>query len=114
MALRRPELITLRRCLGNLEPIPAQLCENDGTPIDVSANTIVCRIVNRDTGAVVVNNAATVAADATTGQIQYQPVAADVDEEGTFAVYFIDESGRRWPYEPARYLLVIEDETGTD
>jgi hypothetical protein len=82
------------RQVGDLiTAIAATLQRPDGTAIDVTNLTVTFAMVNSETGAVKVNNAAATKDDAANGQVSYAPVAADVDTEGTFFGYFRTEDG---------------------
>ena len=112
-ALRtKADLLPMRRIKGNTEPIGAQLKDQDDAVIDVTGLTIKFRMVNTDTQAVKINNAAATIDDAVNGKVSYTPVAGDVDTVGTYAIYFVDDAtnDRLFPYDGARWILDIVEE----
>ena len=103
------EQLTLSRVVGNLEPIGFTLQNNAGAAINLTGRTVNFRLVNIDTGTAKVTGNACVLTSASTGEGYYQPVTADMDTAGRYAVYFVDDStpARRWPYDGAKFQLNI-------
>lgn len=113
MTIARNILHTLRRVVGNREPIAAQLLDANGDAVDLTGRTLYFRMVELSGGTVVVNNVAATVTDAATGLVQYSPAAEDVDTAGVYGCYFIDDNSpsRRWPADGARLQLELLAET---
>lgn len=88
-----------------------QLLNPDGTPINLTGQTVAFRMVD-GTGAVKINNAAAVLVDATVGKIRYDWAEADVDTPGQYWAWFIRTSGGLTEHFPAGhvYKIIIEAE----
>jgi hypothetical protein len=113
MTIQRTEIETLHRVVGNLEPIPFALKKLDGTAYDLTGKAVVIRMVLISSGAVKINNSACVIESAAAGTGYYQPVTADMDTAGKYAIYVLDNSvpPRRFPYDGARLILNLMAET---
>lgn len=73
--------------------IAATLKRFDGTVVDLSSLTLKFTMVDSEGGVKVVETATGVTVtSATDGEVQYDPLAADVDTKGTFFAYFIAET----------------------
>lgn len=102
---------TLERIVDNIEAIGAQLKDIAGTVVDLTGRTVTFRMIEISTGTVKVDDSAATITSATLGKVQYDPSAADMDTAGTYAMYFNDDLNRRWPYDGARFLLHLKEET---
>lgn len=113
MSIERNELETLHRVVGNLEPIPFALKDINGVALNLTGRAVVCRMVLISSGSVKINNAACVLTTAASGEGYYQPITADMDTAGKYAIYFLDDSTpiRRFPYDGARFILNLLAET---
>ncbi len=123
--VNRNEIRALHRVSGNLVPIGATLQNQDGTPIDLTAKTVVFRLVRESDKTVVVNDAGASVIDAPNGKVQYQPsgssttlsdaaVAAGQLSESLAMYWKIKQGGHAdivLPYDGARLWLILHDET---
>ena len=95
---------------NDLLTIPeAQLTDSDGNPISVSADIVVFRMVNYQTGEVKVNNQTAQIVDDT--HVQYVWQAGDTDTAGLYQAWFIISNGgltNRFPPEGNFYILIVE------
>ena len=107
MAIARNEIQTMDRVLDNVEVIPATLKDNTGTVINLTGRTVTCQIIDMADGTVIQATGAVTIVSATAGTVTYTPAAGDVDAVGVFAVYFNDDTGRRWPYDGAKFSLNV-------
>lgn len=105
-------VVTVVRVKGNLEPIGATLLDNEGTAVNLTGKSITFRMINESTGEVKVDDQPAVIDNPVTGEVRYNPAAADVDTVGRWAMYFRtdDAPQRRFPYDGAKYVLNIMDE----
>lgn len=78
-----------------LTAIAATLKRPNGDVVSLSGKTVKFKMVNAATGAVkvAVTSVGVSITEAAAGQVQYSPVAADVDTAGVFYAYFIVYSG---------------------
>lgn len=116
MTAVRNSIIVVQRVVGNREPLGAVLVDADGAPINLTGRTIVFRMLDMATGAVIVDNAVAALDNAAAGEVSYTPAANEVAAEGRYACYFLDVTetpNRRWPYDGARFQLHIKGETDT-
>lgn len=105
----------LPRVIGNRDPIPFQMLDNNGVAINITGKTLKMRLINIETRAVKLAAGACTIDTAAEGKGHYSPAAIDVDTEGDYAVYVMDgalTSDPRYPYDGAKYILSIigEDE----
>ena len=114
-ALRTP-MAYLPRVQGNLTPIPAQLRDQNGAPLNLTGKAVAFRLVNVADDTVKVNNQPAVIVDDITGKVAYMPQAADMNATGRYAIYWItnESPARRAPYDGARYILIVKKETNSD
>lgn len=110
--VRTPQM-TIPRVKGNVEPIAATLYAQNGSAVDLTGRTMTYRIVDTATNAVKGSGGVFVTS-AAAGEVSLVPAAGDVDTAGLFAVYFIDDQGRRYPYDGARCLLHVKEEGDSD
>lgn len=83
-----------RQVGDTLIAIAATLKRPDGTVVDLTSLTLKFAMVDSENVVKVAETASNVTVtDATAGEVQYAPQAADVDTEGTFHAYFIAENG---------------------
>ncbi len=74
--------------------IAATLTRPDGTAEDLSGLTLKFAMYDSEGSAKVAETSSNVTVtNASAGEVQYNPQAADVDTEGTFFAYFIAETG---------------------
>lgn len=104
----------LRRVVGNREPIAATMLDINGDVINLAGRSVSFRMVLISDGSVKVNSSSATVTSASEGKVAYSPSANDVNTAGTYAMYFVDDAtpSRRWPYEAARFQLVLEAEEG--
>lgn len=107
-------IIIRDRAVGDTESISGQIVDLNEDVIDLTGLTVTFRMVDNDTGTVIVDDETATIQDATTGKVYYQPAAADVATAGMYACYFTVETTppKRFPYEPCKYLIHITDEYG--
>lgn len=73
-------------------PITATLKAN-GVAVDLTGSSVAITLRDRATQAVKVNAAGCTITSPTTGQVSYQPLAADVDTPGSYDVEFRQTRG---------------------
>lgn len=103
------------RQLGDtLIAIAATLKRPDGTAVSTAGKTVKFTMVDSEGGAVKVAETSdnVSATDAAAGEVQYDPQAADVNEEGTFHAYFIVEDGsgnqESFPVKTGDFRIIID------
>jgi len=69
--------------------VSATLVDQDGTPINLTNNTVVFRMVTEDGVTVKVNNQSANIDSATDGTVSYDWGANDTNTAGTYRAYFI-------------------------
>jgi len=86
---------TQTRQVGDIQiAIAATLQRADGTAVDLSSLTVKFAMYDRDGTAKVAETTDNVSeTDSVAGEVQYSPVAADVDTAGLYYAYFITEDG---------------------
>lgn len=92
------------RQVGDLRiAIAATLKRPDATIVDLSGLTVEFTMVHSNSGTVKVAQTSTrvTVTDATAGEVQYAPVAADVDTPGLYHGYFIVIDGAKEDTFPA-------------
>lgn len=109
----------LPRVVGGLDPIPFQMLDNLGVAVDITGKTLQMRLIKIADNTVKLAGGSCTISVAASGKGYYQPVAADVDTAGDFAVYVIDvvsgstTADPRYPFDGAKYILRIIDEDET-
>jgi hypothetical protein len=90
---------TLTRQVGDTQiAIAAALKRADGTVAATTGLTVFFTMIDAQGNVKVAETSDNVTAtDAAAGEVQYDPVAADVDTEGTFYAYFITKDGSSKP-----------------
>ncbi len=93
--------------------IAATLKRPDGTVVNLTGLTLKFTMVDSEGTAKVAETSDNVTVtDATAGEVQYDPVAADVDTEGTFHAYFVTENGsgkqEMFPADTGRFQINIK------
>lgn len=103
------------RQIGDIQiAIAATLKRPDGTVVDLTDKTLKFTMVAATDGTVKVAETSTGASitSATDGEVQYTPVAADVDTAGVYNAYFIveDASNKQdtFPAKTSDFQIVIE------
>lgn len=94
--------------------IAGALIRPDKSVVDLTNKIVKFTMLNSVTGVVKVAETAASVLNSTAGTVAYAPVAADVDEEGTFYGYFVvmtSTGGSRdtFPVKKRAYEVVIED-----
>lgn len=116
-AVKENNETVLPRVLGNLDPIPFQMLDNNGVNINITGKTLKMRLVNIDTGTVKLAAGACTIDVAAEGKGHYTPAAIDMDTKGNYAVYVMDgtnTSDPRYPYDGPKYILAIVGEDGSE
>ena len=84
-----PEVVRITKN-DRARPLSATLRGPDGTPVDLTGNTVVFRMVEFDTPTnVTVNSVAATILSAADGTVEYSWAAGDVDAVGRFKGWFI-------------------------
>ncbi len=93
--------------------IAATLKRPDNTVVDLSGLTLKFTMVESESGTVKVTETSdnVTVTSAAAGEVQYDPVAADVDTPGTYYAYFIAENGSgkqdSFPSETGKFQIAI-------
>jgi len=103
------------RHVGDLRiAIAATLQRPDDTAVDLTGLTVYFKMVDSQDNVVVAKTTTGVTVTgATAGQVQYSPVAADVDAEGTYYGYFIVSDGTKeetFPVEKGGFEIEIHED----
>ncbi len=90
----------------------AFLVNADSTPVDLTGNTLVFRLVSAVDGSVKVNNATATIVDSLTGEVRYDWVSTDIDTTGNYWAWFIRTMGGETEHFPVGhvYKIVIKDD----
>ena len=105
------------RQIGDTRTAIAVTCKRpDGTAEDLTDLTLKFAMYDSEGSAKVAETTDNVSVtDATAGKVQYDPQAADVDEEGTFYAYFIAEAATgeqdTFPAETGDLRIIIKATT---
>ena len=95
--------------------IAATLVRPNGTAVDLSGLTVKFQMLDTQGTAVVAETADNVSTtDASAGEVQYDPQAADVDTAGSFAAYFTVYDGtdfETFPVKRGDSIIEIHDDT---
>ena len=106
----------LPRKVGDLDPIPFQLLDNNGDAIDITGKTLVMQLTNDADNSTKLSAGSCTISVAASGKGYYQPVAIDVDTAGNYSIWIIDRTsiteGPRYPFDPmddgtSKYKLVL-------
>lgn len=94
-----------------LTPLAAQFQRPDGSAVDITGDTIKFKMIKISDGAtkVALTNTGVTVNNASTGKVQYDFQAADVDTAGEYKAYFVRDNSGETEHFPTktRDLLVI-------
>ena len=109
-------IIEVHRMVGDrLTPIAGQLYQG-GAPVNLTGLTVVFRMIN-NAGDVIVDDEAATIDVAASGKVSFGLSADDVDEAGTFWMWFIvvgaGSKEDSFPCDGRKFKLVIHEDTET-
>lgn len=103
----RNTIKVIERIVDDVQAIGITIQDNAGAAIDITGRTFTVDIVDMSDDSVIGTRSASIVS-AAAGTITFTPAAGDVDTAGHFALYAIDDSDRRFPYDGARLQLHIK------
>ena len=82
----------VERIVGDLDPIPFQMLDNLGVPIDITGKTLNMRLIKISDNTVKLAAGVCSISIAASGKGYYQPLATDVNTAGDYAVYVLERA----------------------